>query len=93
MLSRQQSLALASRLRTMIASAPTEIGQLIAWYDSVEDFRKSLSPEMSNAVPESVWHFLADVDIGLKDAEYFGWRRTAAEKAINGLESPSKEAM
>lgn len=42
------------------------------WYGEANEVRRKIisNPELSDAIPHIVWHYLSDADTRLKDAEY-----------------------
>jgi hypothetical protein len=62
--------SLISALQTLAAKPVTNRKQLAEWRKEADRFEESLTPEQADAVPHFVWHYLADADIRLRNAEY-----------------------
>jgi hypothetical protein len=61
---------LISALQTLAARPLTNRKQLAAWRVEADRFEESLTPEQADSVPHFVWHYLADADIRLRNAEF-----------------------
>jgi hypothetical protein len=61
---------LISALQTLAARPVTNRKDLAAWRIEADRFEESLTPEQADAVPQFVWHYLADADIRLRNAGF-----------------------
>jgi hypothetical protein len=61
---------LINALQTLAARPLTNRKQLAAWRVEADRFEESLTPEQADSVPHFVWHYLADADIRLRNAEF-----------------------
>lgn len=58
------------------------------WYDRAQEVYSYISanPELSNVVPEIIWHYLSDADIRFKDREYARVHLDIMETVVRDLE-------
>ena len=62
--------------------------QLDEWYAAARRLKEWISahPELSDAVPHFVWHFLSDADIRLKDPLYAADQTRQVMDIVHALE-------
>jgi len=75
---------LGNRLEALIASEPTDNSGLSQWYLEAHQLREEIiaKPDLSNAVPHAVWHYLSDADIRLKDVRYALLQRKEIDEIV-----------
>ena len=78
---------LISALRALAARPLTNRKELAAWRVEADRFEESLTPEQSDAVPDFVWHYLADADIRLRNAGFRADQERRLERVFRKLGS------
>ena len=76
---------LITALRALAARPLTNRKELAAWRVEADRFEQSLTPEQTDAVPQFVWHYLADADIRLRNPGYRADQERQLEQAIREL--------
>lgn len=63
---------LARALRDLVGRATSDRAELDEWYAAARRLQEWIraDPDLSDAVPHFVWHYLADADIRRKDPAY-----------------------
>jgi hypothetical protein len=78
---------LISALRALAARPLTNRKELAAWRLEADRLEVSFTPEQSDAVPDFVWHYLADADIRLRNAGYRADQERRLERVFRELGS------
>jgi hypothetical protein len=61
---------LLTSLQSLTARPLASRKDLAAWRLEARRLEESLTPEQADSVPDFVWHYLADADIRLRNAQF-----------------------
>jgi hypothetical protein len=83
-------IAFAGRaLRRLAECSPTDPSELNDWNERAREFEQFLKmqPDLCNAIPHFVWHYLADADIRAREPQYRAGQQTKILRIASELET------
>jgi hypothetical protein len=76
---------LITALRSLAAQPVTNRKELAAWRQAAGRLEESLTPEQADTVPHFIWHYLADADIRLRNADFRADQERRLQQALREL--------
>ena len=78
---------LITALESLAARPVTNRKELAAWQLHAGRLEQSFTPEQADAMPDFVWHYLADADIRLRNAGYRAEQERQLKRVLGELGS------